>query len=423
VTADYETAWAHAIELRIGLHVGEYTPAGLAAIWDVAEWDDPAALWGGGEGDNPDNPNAAWEWLDCDIQIASSRRGRAEWSKHYDTGSLVLTLYNLAGHYTMEFAHPGQVVTLDIGRVIRLEARPVGAADWVVIYTGQVTKVTERMTAAGVAVVDIAAADAFSYLGRIDFLAEHVTPPHESADERVTRILDKAYWPDDRRDIQPVAIELHDNQIAGNALSELKLVAESSGAEVFIDAHGRVAFYPGNQVFDPPVLALVGVLTAERGAAGSDFAADPPEICIAEPLTLTRDINRVINDVHLVSGHATGVAADGTSQGRYGIRTWQRTNLLTAAQGVLQAIADAMLARMKFTDSRLDQATVLVTTAAEAEWVLARQFGDHVRLNYRHPVHGWTITADAQIIGVTHTVTDRHWRTTFATDDIFTPTP
>jgi len=203
----------------------------------------------------------------------------------------------------------------------------------------------------------------------------------------------------------------------------LKLVAESSAAEVFIDVHGRVAFYPGGQVFDPPVQATVGILTAVRTGAGSDMAADPPEVCITDPLTLTRDIKRVVNDVHLVSGHATGTAADGISQGLYGIRTWQRTNLLTASQGVLQAIADALLARQKDTASRLDQATVIVTTAAEAAWVLARQFGDHVQLRYVHPVYGWPITTDAQITGITHTVTDAAWRTTFATDDTFDPTP
>jgi len=201
----------------------------------------------------------------------------------------------------------------------------------------------------------------------------------------------------------------------------LKLVAESSAAEILVDARGRIAFYPGGQVFDPPVTATVGVLTAVRSGAGSDMAADPPEVCITDPLTLTRDIKRVVNDVHLVSGQATGIAADGPSQARYGIRTWQRTNLLTASQGVLQAIADALLARQKDTDSRLDQATVLVVTAAEAEWVLARQFGDHVELRYVHPVYGWPVNADAQIIGITHTITDAAWRTTFATDDIFTP--
>jgi len=419
----YETAWANAVELRIGLHVGESTAAGVAARWDSAEWDDPAALWGGGEGSNPDAPNAVWEWLDCDVQVASTNRGRAEWSQHYDTGSLVATLYNLAGHYTMENVHPGQLVPLDIGRVVRLEARHLGATDWVTVYTGQVMKLVEKMNAAGIATIDIQAADAFSYLGRIDFLAEHTTPPHEDADARVTRILDKANWPIDRRDIQPVAIEIHDNLIAGNALSELKLVAESSAAEVLVDANGRVAFYPGSQVFDPLILPTVGVLTAVRSGAGSDMTAVPPEVCITDPLTLTRDIKRVVNDVHLVSGHATGIAADGISQGLYGIRTWQRTNLLTASQGVLQAIADNLLARQKDTASRLDQATVLVTTAAEAEWVLARQFGDHVQLRYVHPVYGWPINADAQIIGITHTVTAAAWRTTFATDDIFDPTP
>jgi len=156
----YETAWANAIELRIGLHVGEYTPQGVAALWDSAEWDDPAALWGGGEGSNPDDPNAVWEWLDCDVQVASTNRGRAEWSQHYDTGSLIATLYNLAGHYTMENVHPGQLVPLDIGRVIRLEARALGAADWETVYTGQVMKLVEKMNAAGVATIDIQAADA-----------------------------------------------------------------------------------------------------------------------------------------------------------------------------------------------------------------------------------------------------------------------
>ena len=407
-----DTSWSRAVDLRLGLHVGEYAPGGgLAAQWDVGTWD--VSKWGTAAGADPDAPGAVWEWLDCDVLAVSTHRGKAAWSNQYDAGSLTATLYNLAGNYTLDYDKPSMLVPLEVGRLIRLQARPTDSADWLSVFTGQVTGLTETMTAAGVATVAVAAADAFSYLGRRTFLAEGTTPPTETVDVRLDRILDKAQWPDYRRDLEPAAATLHGSSLATNALQEGKLAAESVGGDLFVDERGRVAFR--SRDWDVTNPAIVGVLTGIRGE-DPDYQTSPPRYCLTDPLTLTRAIDRIVNTVDLTSGSGTSVAHDPISAEQYGPRPYIRTNLTTAEQSELDTLAAAILARHKDATTRLQAATMPLISTDDAAWACARSFGDRVRLHYQHPVFGWDVDLETTIIGIDHTISGETWLVTFTTD-------
>lgn len=181
-------------------------------------------------------------------------------------------------------------------------------------FRGRIDAATHDLDVASLTIVDDVAA-----LAAVSFVETSV--PAEVSSARISRILDLAAWPTDRRDVAAGGVPLQAGTVAADAWSELVEVARNELGAVWLTPGGVVTFRPR---------------AAAWGGSGAVLAnlGCPPSLAYLTDLTLTADAGDLVNV--LAAARRTGTQktiSDAASISKYRPRSHVQNDLELATDG------------------------------------------------------------------------------------------
>jgi hypothetical protein len=255
----------------------------------------------------------------------------------------------------------------------------------------------------------LVATDAFKVLSDFDPLEVAPVGAGEDSGARVNRILDNAGWSATARDIAPGNSTLQATNLSANALTELKLVADSELGQLYVAPDGRVTFANRN----------TRVSAARSLNVQATFGDDAGELPYAD-LAIAFDDELIRNRANIARvGGTTQTASDADSIARNLTHTHNRTDLLLQTDTDADGYARTIVAAYADCELRFD-ALVLEPDDDDALWpvALGLRFGDRVRIRRRPPGGGDLIERECFIEGKDFDLSARgKWRFVFALSD------
>jgi hypothetical protein len=303
--------WAW-LRVELGTGVG-WAPTG--DTWGTALWG--TATWGSGFEPEWHDVTAATLSFDTDT-------GRSGIFDPGDVAQASLVLFDPEG----SFGIAGTRVAT--GSLLRAFAQ--AGADERPLFLGRVT----AAKATGDLVTPTVSVSAIDSLGTALGLDLPIPLPAQTVTERLHYLLDRVSWPERFRDIEDDATALLEVEDAKNLLDSARLAAESAGGTLWATGAGVITYRDRNFGVVSPDVEM------EIGTQGGDVAA--PTQC-----ELDEDMSRLANIVNLETAaddpaklHAS--IADPRSIARFGPVTLSKSDLVTAVQADLNAIAARLLA-------------------------------------------------------------------------------
>lgn len=300
---------------------------------------------------------------------------------------------NLAGPYVASEA--SQVTPM---RAVRIRAR---WADTIYeLFRGFADSWQVAWQDPGDSTTTLAATDAFKVLANNRRAAVAATGAGELTGARVSRILTSAGWAAEDRVIDVGAVTCQATTLDGDALTELRLVADTEIAELYVDGSGRVVFRD-----------RASLEADERSALSqAEFGDTYPEMPYVD-LGVSGDDSTLFNQVRATrTGGAEQTADDTSSQATYLIRTFERSDLIADSDAQAATWASYVLARAAAPESwtRFDSITIdpRLEPLTLYPQVLGREFGDRVTIVRRPPGGGDPIRRDVWIRGIAHAWTE-----------------
>jgi hypothetical protein len=226
------------------------------------------------------------------------------------------------------------------------------------IFYGKVT----AAKATGDLVAPTVSVSAIDALGAALGIELPIPLPASTVAERLHFLLDRVGWPERFRDIEEDPTALLEVDDAKHLLDSARLAVESAGGTLWASGAGVITYRDRNFGVVSPVVEM------EIGTQGGDVAA--PTQC-----ELDEDMSRLANIVELVTAaddpdklHAT--VADPRSINRFGAVTLSKSDLVTAEQADLNAVAARMLAAGADPLERVDPLALEVAGELAAQAVL-----------------------------------------------------
>lgn len=369
--------WRLVVEILLPAH---------GTLWDIFEWADATA---------PDPDDAVWDelgWAD----ITEHARG-IEWGRGADeplgrprVGTATVTLDSTGDRFSpwnpegfggvgAGYFSPGTLVRWGLR-----SATDERAGGWLPQFTGTVESWPQQYVGVGAdRFVDLALVEPFAQLAGIDDNAlSGVVGGGEGVYPRVRRLLRAADWPyglivrnksvidaADPETIWP----MQSTNMAQNRVVELYRTVDSGDAEIYSDRTGAALlagrWYEQDDVGwplqefsyrswsdDAPVVLFRPLVDAVQGGEWWSIAYD------ADSFTTTNDDEGIRNDIRLARvGGTQQVAVRATSIGKYGRRSWARSDLIAAGDGAVATIAAYILDRRSRTTITVENLTVDVT--------------------------------------------------------------
>jgi hypothetical protein len=184
-------------------------------------------------------------------------------------------------------------------------------------------------------------------------------------------------------------VGLQATTLAQPAITEADLTADSDGGWLWVDGAGTLRYYQADRdTTDPRWLDPVITVTDRDDVAGA--------ICWDATPDLDDDADAVVNHVQI--GNAGGtvqIVDDLESQYRYGVRTFQRHDLIATSDTHSGYLAQKILDRMAAGGTRPARVTVTAADDATAAAVTALLWHDRIR-TVVHDV-GDVFTADSYL--------------------------
>lgn len=207
--------------------------------------------------------------------------------------------------------------------------------------------------------------------------------PVETSGERITRVLDLAAWPADKRAIDDGTFEVASQGFGDSenvtALTHMQDVADSELGYVFIDGNGNFVFHDGAHRSRETRSTVSQATFSDDGTGYSYYG-----------LEITFDKDRIANEVTVTAGGEGAIpqtVEDSGSQAVYGRRTLAKSTLLAHDSDAL-LVADAILDVYKDPRTRFESIS-LYMPADSSLWtpaVLGREIGDLVTVRTSPPV-------------------------------------
>lgn len=349
--------------------------------------------------------DGVWTDVSADLRGWSVNRGKNSGLDAFRDGSATVVLSNASGDYDPSNESSdyfvGGVTQVEPMRRIRITATWASTdyplfdgfiAEWILGYAQGNRDAT----------VTIPCTDGFSILSNYDGAEQSAAGAGELTGARITRILDNAGWPDGDRDIDAGLTTVQAATLAQNALTELKLTADTEQGWLYVSADGLLTFRDRHALLEDSRSQSVQVTLSD--AAGSSY-----------PYRNVRRDNGVDQVRNTISFARTGgeaqTAADADSQSKYLKRTWTRTDLLNETDAEVQSAADAALIAYKDRRDTFTEVTIAPRRAPSTWWpaILGAEFGDLWRVS-RTPPGMTAITRDAYVVGIAQgSGPDRDW--------------
>lgn len=292
-----------------------------SAVWDSGLWD--VAVWDA-------NTPAGFVDVSCDVDGVGIDRGRKDALGHMDPGRCSFNLDNDDGLFS-----PWNTVDADgrdLGRPVFGPGVPVRVATSDgPLFTGVVTEVAEVDDTDWPSVA-VSAADPLSFATEADQAALAAAGDGDYAGARMTRIFDRANLPGwvERSWTAGGRTPLAATTLAAEALTEAWLTADSDGGMLFCTRAGVIR-YVNSVELEQPAWAEPTAMVADYTGTTSMWS---PPIKVYCPASYTFAANRdaVVNRVSIAcTGGTAYVAEDPASQGRNGLRSTQRHDLIYRA--------------------------------------------------------------------------------------------
>lgn len=381
------------VEAALSADVGTY------GAWDADLWN--TATWG---------PGVVWvDVSDYVRSIATQRRFSREVNA-WEAGTATLILDNRDGRFSPDNLS-GPYVTVGVTQVrpwrpVRIRA--TYNAITYNLYTGYALDWVESWTVdranRGDAIVTVPCVDELARLAAFDGYEQGPAGAGELFGQRIHRLLDNAAYTGSRA-IEVGLTTMQATTLAANAVTELKLTADSEGGALFIDSDGTVV---GEQQYALMENARSNTIQTTFGdGGGSELKyADVETAYSGDLLTNIAAFGRV--------GSTQQVAADASSRSLYGDRRQSRTDLICETDAQALALATFVVERFKQPEKRITSILLKPRRSPSNLYpqVLGRRVRDLVRV-VRRPPGGHTVTRDCHIAGISHRITPKAWETTF----------
>lgn len=300
-------------------------PTGQAP-WNVAKWDDAAALWAGTE--------PVWLDFPCETFSARCEYGRQRSTDRFVAGAATVIVNNTSGWADPYATTNPASLDMRPGRAIRFGVEHVTFGRCV-LFRGFIDAIRPTYEAGtSYDEVEMSCLDALGEVNRAKIAGRStVVGAGESADVRVGRILTLAQWPPEKTVLAPSATALVGDELNGQVADLLGQAADSAGGVVFGDHDASIVFRPRDwQTYPPgtPPAATIGNV-------------EPADVC---PVSWVRPFARADIATRAIFGRdvQTAVVVDDVEgQRAYGVEPFERTDLLTQADADLLTLAQRAL--------------------------------------------------------------------------------
>lgn len=372
---------------------------GVYGAWDTAIWD--TAAWG---------PDAAY--VDISQYLRFPLQTNRKFSRDvqaWDPGTASAVLSNRDRRFSPDNLSGAYVTSGVTGirpwRPFRLSATWNGVT--YILYTGYLLTYQEDWAGGHAdSTVSVACTDEFARLAGFDGTEQTPVGAGETSGLRIHRLLNNAAHTG-TRNIAAGRTTVQATTLASNTATELKLVTDSEGGGLFIDADGSVVFEDQYALVEQ---ARSNTIQATFGdGSGSELE------CSDVGIEYNGDL--IVNIASYARvGSTAQIAPDptGTSRALYGDHRASRTDLVCETDAQALALATFDVARYKDPELRVTQIKIKPLGDPDKLWpqALGRRVRDLVRVVVR-PIGGGTITRDCHIAGIHHETDGASWTTTF----------
>jgi hypothetical protein len=396
MTATFFDGVTITVEAALSASTGTY------GAWDSGLWD--TATWG---------PDVLWTDITAYVRTIKADRAFSRGVQAWSAGTAQLVLDNRDGRFSPDNLS-GPYVTAGVTQVrpwrpVRIRATYSGttyylytgyALDWVESWAGP------ARTGKGDAICTVPCTDELGHLAGFDGLAQTPAGAGETSGARIHRVLNNAGHTG-TRSIDVGRTTVQDTTLAANTVTELKLVADSEGGALWIDADGTVVFEDQYSLLEDTDSNAVQATFGDGGGSELPYANARPGYAA--------DLVKNIASYARVGGTAQ-TAADATSRALYGDLRDTRTDLVCETDAQCLALATFFIEQRKQPEKRIEQIVVKPRRlpASLFPQVLARKPRDLIRV-VRRPPGGHTMTRDCHIAGIHHSIdkSKGDWTTTY----------
>jgi hypothetical protein len=251
--------------------------------------------------------------------------------------------------------------------------------------------------------VTLSATDAFKVLAALSRAAQSsAVGAGELSGARVTRILNSASWGSGDRVIATGTSTLQGTVLEGDPLSELQLVADTEVGDVYMDATGRLVFR------DRTALTTDSRTTTSQATFGDNAG----ELAYQD-VKIEYDEQLLVNQARITRvGGTEQTVNDATSQTKYLVHTYERSDLLMDSDASAKNYAGLVVYQGKNAELRFSEITINPQRDPDNLYpqVLGREIGDRITINLR-PDNGDAISRQVIIRGISHEVNRTTWTT------------
>lgn len=397
-----EVDFSQAVE---GIGVGA---SSAVSLWDLGEWD--TAEWEEG---------TVWTDVTSYCRVVDTN---AEFSRElsgYNAGRLTVVLDNANGYFSPDNTDSpfriGDSTAIGVLRPIRVRFNYNGTDFF--LFTGRVETWDETPDGLEGASVTVTAIDPFAELAAFDSYAQSSAGAGEVYGDRINRILDNAGWTGDRF-VDDGVHTMQATTLAQNALTELKLTADSEGGAVWCGPDG--AFYADGQsaLVEKARSSVVQVVFTNSDYSGGIVPLIGYE---QDSVEIAYDGSQVVNlAAYARTGGTVQVASSTPSRVLYGDRQDQRSDLICETDGMALALAERKVALYQNPERRVEQLTFSPDLQPSPEqqafaWQALTSGGlalrSLVQLNHTTS-SGYDITKYLYIRGISHRITPQTWDVT-----------
>jgi hypothetical protein len=400
ITGWTSPGWTGTISLYVEL--GLPSPGSGVALWDEAEWD--TGTWGA---------DAVWTDVSAYVRGITTNRAVARESNAYNAGTCSVLLDNADLRFTEEnasgpfFGQIGSGVPLRIRAAITFPDATMAA--WP-IFVGRIDDWDDTYPNVGAAsTVTVTASDVFEQLAAFDGFEQTPRGAGELAGVRIQRILDNAGHTGDRN-IDTGTTTMQATTLAGNALTELKLTADSEGGALWVEADGTVTFAGRYGRIENPKSSSPQVTLDDSGTSGIIYSAPT--------FSSSRNQQRTMA-AYARKGGTSQIAVDQVARAVSGDRQLRRTDLLNDTDPSVLSLAQRDVALRSTVERRVDGATVepfvqtdAATVTTALRWLASLNLWHQARV-IRRPTPALTIDRYVHVTGVSFEIVPAFtWRAT-----------
>ena len=330
-----------------------------------------------------------------DVQNVTISRGRSRDLDTFKTGTCSVRLLNNARKYentnTSSPYSPGIEPLINI----HIDATTDGGSTYKDLFVGFVTDINLTYPDKNNSFADFIGADAFMKLSNTSLINASFSSTDSGT--LVSNVLDNANikFGADRSIETGISTMQSISGLSDNTLSVLQNIERSENGLLFMSKDGKITFKSRHTTFP-----------STPAATFSDDGSDVPYLRV----DFINDDNEIFNVVSLQrTGGSTQTVQDVASQGKYLIRTLNRTGLLNNTDSEVLNAANFLLGKFKDALIRFDNLTVDLTeaTTSNQNTVLDREVGDVVKVELTPPGSGSPaqITSNEIIDSINYNIT------------------